>query len=40
MLHHHITKYVEDGSLYAESWIQLDLLGRCWCLSRRRVLVD
>lgn len=37
MLHHYITKYWEDGVHYAESWLQLDLFGRCWCFSRRRI---
>ena len=37
MLRHYITRYVEDGRAYAESWVQLELFGRCWCLSRRRV---
>lgn len=37
-VHHYITKYRDDndGRWYAESWIQVDLLGWCWCLSRRR----
>ncbi|WP_461185957.1 hypothetical protein [Adlercreutzia sp. CNCM I-6216] len=39
MIHHCITKYREDGTLWAEAWIQVDLLGRIWCLSRRRIPV-
>ena len=39
MVRHMITKYVEGGVLYAEAWVQVDLLGRCWCLSRRRIEV-
>lgn len=38
---HHITRYrdASDGSWYAESWIQVDLLRWCWCLSRRRTRI-
>lgn len=34
---HHITKYGEDGARYAEAWVQVDILNRCWCLWRKRV---
>lgn len=37
MIRHYITKYVEDGVLCAEAWVQVNAFGRCWCLSRRRV---
>ena len=37
---HHMTRYMDaDGVWWVESWIQVNLLGRCWCLSRRRVRV-
>lgn len=36
MPRHMITRYEEDGKRYAESWLQLDLLGRRRCFSRRR----
>ncbi|MCI8451160.1 MAG: hypothetical protein HFJ74_01360 [Eggerthellaceae bacterium] len=39
MIRHYITKYKEDGILWAEAWIQVDLLGKSWCLSRRRISV-
>lgn len=39
MLRHYITKYEEDGGLWAESWIQLDAFGLCWCFSRKRVRI-
>lgn len=39
MIHHYITKYWDgrDGAHYAESWLQLNLFGRCWCFWRRRI---
>lgn len=40
MLHHYITKYTEGEKRYAESWIQLDIFGRCWCFSRRRIELE
>lgn len=37
MVKHYITKYEEDGKLYAESWIQINIFGRCYCISRKRL---
>lgn len=37
---HHLTKYTEDGRAWAEAWVQIDLLGGCWCLWRRRIPLD
>lgn len=37
MLKHHITKYYENGKKYAESWIQLNLLRKSFCFSRRKI---
>lgn len=37
MIKHYITKYEEDGKLYAESWIQINIFGRCYCISRKRL---
>jgi hypothetical protein len=37
MIKHYITKYEEDGELYAESWIQINIFGRCYCISRKRL---
>ena len=39
MLHHYLTKYRDDdeGRWSAVSWLQLDLLGRCGCFSKRRI---
>lgn len=36
-MHHYITKYTENGIKYAESWIQLNLFGRAFCFSRRKI---
>lgn len=38
-IRHLITKYEEGGSAWAEAWVQIDLLGRCWCLWRKRILI-
>lgn len=37
MIHHYLTKYEETGKLYAESWIQINLFGRCFCFSKKRI---
>ena len=37
MVKHYITKYEEDGKLYAEAWIQINIFGRCYCISRKRL---
>lgn len=37
MLRHYITKYEEAGERYAESWLQINILGHCWCLSKKRI---
>lgn len=39
MIHHYITGYEEDGKRWVESWIQIDVLWLCLCLSRRRIEV-
>lgn len=36
---HYITKYEENGKLYAEAWLQIDLLGKSFCFSRKRIVV-
>ncbi|ALC09324.1 hypothetical protein JM48_2118 [Lactiplantibacillus plantarum] len=35
MVHHYITKYDENNHSYVESWIQINLFKRCYCLSKR-----
>ena len=37
MIRHYITKYEENGKLYAESWIQFDFLGKAFCFSKRKI---
>ena len=37
MMHHYITKYEENGKRYAESWMQINLFGRCFCFSKRKM---
>ncbi len=39
MIHHYITKYAEKGQRYAESWIQINLFGKCICLSKKRIKI-
>lgn len=34
---HYITKYEEEDKLYAESWFQVNLFGKCICLWRKRI---
>lgn len=36
-MHHYITKYMENGKRYAESWIQLNLFGWAFCFSRKKI---
>lgn len=42
VIRHYITKYVDaaDGGRYAEAWLQLSVLGWCWCFSKRRIRID
>lgn len=39
MIHHYITKYWEDGEHFAEAWLQINLFGKCFCFSRRRIKI-
>lgn len=39
MIKHYITKYVENGIKYAEAWIQIDFLGKSWCIFRKKIEV-
>lgn len=39
-MHHYITKYGEDGHWWAESWLQINAFGRCWCFWRKRICID
>lgn len=40
VIRHLMTKYCEDGGLRVESWIQIDVFGRFWCVSRRVVVIE
>lgn len=39
MIHHYITQYIENGEQFAESWVQINLVGKCFCLSRRKIKI-
>lgn len=36
---HYITKYVQDGVRYAESWMQINLFNKTFCFSKRRIAI-
>jgi len=34
----YLTKYMAgDGKYYAESWVQINIFGRCFCLFKRKI---
>ena len=33
---HYLTVYKENSKLYAESWLQLDVLDRSYCFSKNK----
>lgn len=37
MIHHYITKYEENGILYAEAWMQLNLFEKSICFSKKKI---
>ncbi|HEM3628087.1 TPA: hypothetical protein U1C40_000053 [Streptococcus suis] len=39
MFRHYITKYSENGQRYAESWIQIEVLGKYFCLWKKRIKI-
>ena len=39
MIHHYITKYEEHGYQYAEAWLQINLFGKCFCFSKRKIVI-
>lgn len=39
MIKHHITKYREDHHLWAEAWLQINLFGKCFCFSKRKIKI-
>lgn len=40
MIKHYITKYEEDGKIYVESWLQINLFGKTYCFSRKRLEIE
>lgn len=40
MIHHYITHYARDGKDYAEAWIQIDIFSKCFCLSKKRTIIE
>lgn len=38
-MHHYITKYWENGALYAEAWLQINLFHWCFCFWRVRKMI-
>ena len=34
---HFITKYIENGKLYAEAWFQVNLFGKAFCFLKRKI---
>ena len=41
MIHHFMTKYRDENDvLWCESWLQLNLFGRCYCFSKRREKIN
>ena len=39
MIKHYITKYQENGQRFAESWLQINLFGKCYCFSRKLIKI-
>lgn len=35
--YHYLTRYKENGQMYAEAWIQINVLGHSFCLWRKRI---
>lgn len=40
MVKHHITKYIENGIKYAEAWTQINLFGLCFCIFKRKIVIE
>ncbi len=39
MIKHHITKFRSDGIRYAASWIQVNIFGKVFCFSYKKVAI-
>ena len=40
IIHHYITHYASNGKDYAEAWIQVNIFGKCFCLSKKRTTIE
>lgn len=38
-MHHYITRYTENEICYVESWLQINIFGKCFCFSKRKIKV-
>ena len=38
-MNHYITKYEENGIRYAEAWLQINALGKCFCFWKKRIKI-
>ena len=36
---HYITKYWYDGQRFAESWLQVNLFGKCFCFWKKKIAI-
>jgi len=36
-LHHYITRYEENGIKYVEAWLQINIFGKPFCFSKRKL---
>ena len=34
---HYITKYIENGKTYVESWLQINAFGKVFCFSKKKI---
>lgn len=38
-MHHYLTKYMENGQMWAEAWMQINLFGLCFCFLKRKIKI-
>ncbi|WP_301554356.1 hypothetical protein [Leuconostoc fallax] len=39
-MHFYITKYQENGTLFAESWLQINIFKKSYCVFKRRLQIS
>ncbi len=39
MIHHYITRYEENKEIWVESWLQINLFGKCYRFSKRKIKI-